>query len=80
MLLYEGSITLTVERARSGVSYKYVLVRKGKVLYETLPEFTPRSYGGIINRFLRIPEQCRKANGKIHFKTTVIFGILYLLP
>ena len=63
MLLYEGTLTLTIDRARSGVSYKYVLVHKGKAEYEALPEFPSLSCGDV-NRFLRIPDKYLKANGK----------------
>ena len=63
MLLYEGRLILTVSRARRGVSYKYVLVHKGRAEYEALPEF-PSLYYGDVNRFLRIPDKYLKANGK----------------
>ena len=40
------------------------MIEKGNVHYEYLAEFPP-SYGGIVNRFLRIPEEYLKPGGKV---------------
>ena len=59
---YCGQFTLSIDRAKSGISYKYVVLRKGEVLWEYLTEFTSQ-YGGIVDRFLTIPGNYLKPDG-----------------
>ena len=47
-----------------GIIYKYVVVKEEKPYYEYLAEFKPRVPNGIVNRFLRIPEEYLKRGGK----------------
>lgn len=63
-MLFRGQLTISLERARKGTFYKYVVVKKGKVHWEQLPEFPPKYYGGIVNRFLKIPDKYMKQGGK----------------
>ena len=62
---FSGQFTLTVDCARKGTSYKYVVVKKGAVYWESLPEFTSRNCEAIVNRFLSIPNQYLKPGGKL---------------
>lgn len=62
---FSGQFTLTVDCARKGTSYKYVLVKKGAVYWELLPEFPSRYNGGVVKRFLSIPEKYLKPGGKL---------------
>lgn len=62
-MLYFGFITISLDRARSGTCYKYVVVKKGEDHWEDLKEFASYS-GRIVNRGLKIPEQHLKAGGK----------------
>ena len=64
LTLFRGQFTISLERARTGTFYKYVVVKKGKVLWEQLPEFPPKYYGGIVNRSLRIPDKHIEQGGK----------------
>ena len=63
-MLFRGQFTISLDRAREGTFYKYVVVRKGEVYYEELPEFPPVEYYRIVNRSLRIPEKYLKPGGK----------------
>jgi len=65
LTLFRGQFTLSLERARKGTYYKYVVVKKGDVHWEQLPEFTPR-YGpkSVVNRSLKIPEKRIEPGGK----------------
>ena len=62
---FSGQFTLSVDCARQGTSYKYVVVKKGNVHWEDLPEFPPGYHGGIVNRFLSIPEKYLTPGGKL---------------
>ena len=64
LMRFSGQFTLTVDCARQGTSYKYVLVKKGAVHWELLPEFPPRHDKAIVNRFLSIPPEYLKPGGK----------------
>ena len=64
LMRFSGQFTLTVDCARQGTTYKYVVVKKGAVHWELLPEFPPRYYGAIVDRFLSIPKKYLKAGGK----------------
>ena len=66
---FTGQFTLSLDRAQRGTGYKYVVVKKGVVHYEYLPEFRPRYGGGIVNRFLHIPDKCLKPGGKLFLST-----------
>lgn len=62
---FSGQCTLTLDRARRGTSYKYVILKKGEVHWEELVEFQSWSYYGVItNRFLYIPDKHLKSGGK----------------
>ena len=63
-MLFSGQFTISLDRARKGTFYKYVVVKKGDVYWEDLPEFLPRQYYGIVNRSLKIPEKYLKPGGK----------------
>ena len=41
------------------------MIKKGCIHYEYLAEFQPRYTGGIVNRFLRIPDKYLKPGGKL---------------
>lgn len=63
--LYRGQFTISLDRARKGISYKYVVVKKGKVHWEQLPEFQPTYDQNIaLNRFLKIPDKQIEQGGK----------------
>ena len=62
---FSGQFTLSVDCARQGTSYKYVVVKKGNVHWEVLLEFPSRYLGGIVNRFLSIPKKYLKPGGKL---------------
>ena len=62
---FKGQFTLSIRFARKGTFYKYAVIKKGDIHYEYLAEFLPRYRGGIVNRFLRIPEKNLKPGGKI---------------
>ena len=64
-MLFRGQFTINLDRARKETFYKYVVVKKGKVHWEQLPEF-PRMYGNksIVNRLLNIPDKNIKQGGK----------------
>ena len=65
-MLFHGQFTISLERARKGSSYKYVVVKKGKLYWEQLPDFPPRDRGyyGIVNRVLKIPEKHLEPGGE----------------
>ncbi|KAL9988396.1 hypothetical protein ACROYT_G002834 [Oculina patagonica] len=56
LLLYRGQFTISLDRARKGTFYKYVVVKKGAVYWEELPEFPPHHYSTIVDRALKIPD------------------------
>ena len=62
---FKGQFTLSIRFAQKGTFYKYAVIKKGDIHYEYLAEFLPRYRGGIVNRFLRIPEKYLKPGGKI---------------
>ena len=62
---FKGQFTLSISLAQRGTSYKYTVIKKGATHYEYLAEFRPRYRGGIINRFLRIPERYLQPGGKV---------------
>lgn len=61
---FRGQLTVSLDRARKGTFYKYVVVKKGKVHWEQLPEFPPANYNGIVNRVLKIPEKYLEPGGE----------------
>ena len=61
---FRGQLTISLDRARNGTFYKYVVVNKGTVHYEDLPEFPPQHYYHIVNRSLKIPEKHIGPGGK----------------
>lgn len=61
---FSGQCTLTLDRAKRGTSYKYVIIKKGEVHWEELVEFQSRYNGVITDRFLYIPEKHLKSGGK----------------
>lgn len=63
LVLYRGEVTISRSLAYKGTFYKYLVVKKGKELWEDLSEFASY-YRVIVNRGLKIPEQCIKAGGK----------------
>lgn len=65
LMRFSGQVTLTVDCARKGTSYKYVVVKKGATHWECLLEFPPKYVGGIVDRFLSIPEEYLKPGGKL---------------
>lgn len=64
-MVYRGQVTLRVDRARKGTNYKYLVVKKGKITYEDLSEYTLSYFRGIVNRVLKIPEECIRPGGKL---------------
>ena len=60
---FSGQLTLSMDRAR-GTEYKYVILRKDTVYWEYLAEFPPTYRGGIVNRFLSVPDKYLKPGGK----------------
>ena len=65
LTLFRGEFTISLERARKGTFYKYVVVKRGKVHWEQLPEFPPKfGYSSIVNRSLRIPDKHIEQGGK----------------
>ncbi|XP_022800357.1 E3 ubiquitin-protein ligase rnf213-alpha-like [Stylophora pistillata] len=66
LMHFTGQFTLTVSRAQKGTSYKYVIVKKGSVLWEELVEFQPRYREDIMNRFLNIPSKHLKQGETWH--------------
>ncbi|XP_020630793.1 flocculation protein FLO11-like isoform X2 [Orbicella faveolata] len=63
--LFRGQFTLSLDRARKGTFYKYVVVKKGTVHWEELPEFPPKySCDGVVNRSLNIPGNYIEPGGK----------------
>ena len=62
---FTGQFTLTVSRAQKGTSYKYVIIKKGNVVWEELVEFQPRFREDIIDRYLYIPSKYLKQGGEI---------------
>lgn len=63
-MLFRGQFTITLDRARKGTRYKYVVVKKGEVYWEDLLEFPAVQYNGIVDRSLKIPEKYLKPGGK----------------
>ena len=65
LILFRGQFTITLKRARWGTAYKYLVVKKGKVHYEELPEFPAKyGYNSIVNRVLKIPDKHIEPGGK----------------
>ena len=62
-MLYRGQVTLSVDRARRGTNYKYLVVKNGKITWEDLSEYG--YFRGIVNRVLKIPEQYIRPGGKL---------------
>ena len=65
LTLFRGQFTLSLEQARKGTYYKYVVVKNGNVHWEQLPEFPPK-YGrdNVVNRSLKIPDKRIEPGGK----------------
>lgn len=65
LTLFRGQFTLSLDRARRGTFYKYVVVKKGNVHWEQLPEFLPRyGHDSVVNRSLKIPDNRIEPGGK----------------
>ena len=64
-MLFRGQFTISLDRARKGTFYKYVVVKKGTVHWEQLPEFPPK-WGdeSIVDRVLKIPDRHIEQGGK----------------
>lgn len=62
---FSGQFTFSVDCARQGTSYKYVVVKKGDLQYEHLAEFPPKGSGTVVNRFLSIPDKYLNPGGKL---------------
>ncbi|XP_022801884.1 E3 ubiquitin-protein ligase rnf213-alpha-like, partial [Stylophora pistillata] len=62
LTLFRGKFILDLDRARKDIFYKYLVVKKGVLHWEELPE-APSSFlsEGIFNRAIRIPENGIKA-------------------
>jgi len=65
LLRFSGQCILSMDRAQRGTKYKYVVLKKGNVHWEYLTEFQPR-YGGIVDRFLSIPDKHLNPGAKWH--------------
>lgn len=64
-MLFRGQFTISLDLARKGTFYKYVVVKEGKVHWEQLPEFPPKcDNNSIVNRFLTIPDKYIEPGGK----------------
>lgn len=63
---FSGRCTLSIGRADKGTHYKYVIMKKGEVLWEQLVEFKPY-HGAIVDRFLFIPDKYLTPGGKLLF-------------
>ncbi|XP_020630843.1 E3 ubiquitin-protein ligase rnf213-alpha-like isoform X2 [Orbicella faveolata] len=58
LTFFRGQFTISLDRARQGTLYKYVVVKEGNVHWEQLPEFPPEcDSDSIVNRFLKIPDK-----------------------
>ena len=81
LMSFSGQFTLSIDRAKQGTCYKYVVIEKGDVHCEYLAEFPPRNKGEIINRFLSIPDKYLKPGGELLlcFKVIIIHFILFVL-
>ena len=65
LMLFRGQFTISLDRARKGTYYKYVVVKKGKIHWEYLPEFPPlQYYGSIVDRYLKIPDKHTEPGGE----------------
>ena len=62
-MLYRGQVTLSVDRACRATSYKYLVVKRGEIIWEDLSEFAYSN--SIVNRVLKIPEQYIRSGGKL---------------
>ena len=63
-MLFRGQFTISLDRARRGTFYKYVVVKTGKVYWEDLADVIPTYYTSIVNRALKIPENHIVPGGK----------------
>jgi len=63
-MLFRGQFIISLDRACKGTFYKYVVVKKGDIYWEELPEFPPVNYYGIVNRVLKIPEKLLEPGGE----------------
>ncbi|XP_022796392.1 E3 ubiquitin-protein ligase rnf213-alpha-like isoform X2 [Stylophora pistillata] len=63
---FQGQFTLTIDRARKGTKYKYVIIKKKDVLWEELIEFQPSNGGVIVDRFLYVPDKYLKRGATWH--------------
>ena len=68
MMRFSGQLTLSVDCAREGTSYKYVVVKKEDLHYEYLAEFPPKRHGTVVNRFLSIPDKYLNPGGKLQLR------------
>lgn len=64
-VLYRGQVTLSVDLARKGTRYKYVVVKNGTIYWEDLGQFASSYFHGIVNRVLKIPKKYTKPGGKL---------------
>lgn len=73
-VLYRGQLSLSLDRARRGILYKYLVVKKGKSHWEDLSDFV--TLFGIVNRALKIPERYIKPGGKWAMKLLKVFRFI----
>ena len=64
-MLYRGQVTLSVDRARRFTTYKYLVVKKGTLFWEDLPQLASFYFNGVVNRVLKIPEKYVSPGGKL---------------
>lgn len=62
-VLYRGQVTLSVDLARRGTNYKYLVVKNGNITWEDLSEYG--SFRRIVNRVLKVPEEDNRPGGKL---------------
>lgn len=72
-MLYRGQVTLSVDQARRSTKYKYLVVKKGTLFWEDLPQLASFNFNGIFNRVLKIPEQYVSPGGKLSIIMTLSF-------
>lgn len=73
-VLYRGQLAISLDRARKGILYKYLLVKKGKSYWEDLSDFS--TFFGNVNRALKIPERAIKPGGKWAKKSLKVFRFI----
>ena len=65
LMSFSGQFTLSIDCAKRGSNYKYVVIKNREVHWEYLAEFPPRYKGEIIDRFLSIPDKYLKPGGEL---------------